>query len=162
MNASEHPMHMQSEKRVLLTYSLPSFAHELQQLLEERGRTRIGTFSVQNTIIKNHRCSAIAVQRMLPAHLCTTFGARGEAPVKIRVPPVQPQRFQQKVLLVSLDVNRRQKISVGGRKGYWRSVSGSDSPTEIAQCRQIAMMTAKSPVGMEPDALKMVDRLAAM
>jgi hypothetical protein len=153
---------MQPEKRFLLSYSPPSFAHELQQLLEERRRRRIGRLPVQNTIIKNHWRSALAVQRMLPVHLCTTPRTRGEPPEKIRLPPVQPQRFQQTVLLIGRNVNRRQKISVGGSKDYWRSLSGSDSPTEIAQCRQIAMMTAKSPVRMEPDALKMIDRFAAM
>ena len=56
MNLSEHPIHMQPEKRLLLTDTLPAFASELQQLLIEKGESELAAQVPGLMIFDRCRC----------------------------------------------------------------------------------------------------------
>jgi hypothetical protein len=56
MNTSEHPMPIQTEKRPLLTETLPEFAAELRQLLTEKGEPDLASQVPTLAILDRCRC----------------------------------------------------------------------------------------------------------
>jgi len=64
MNLSEHPTHMQKEKRLLLTDTLPAFAAELRQLLVQQGEPELASQVPTLAIFDRCRCGD---------DFCTTF-----------------------------------------------------------------------------------------
>ena len=67
MDPSEHPMPIQTEKRPLLTDTLPSFATELEHLLTERGEPELASQVPTLAIHDRCRCND---------DLCATFYTR--------------------------------------------------------------------------------------
>jgi hypothetical protein len=67
MNPSEHPLHMQKEKRLLLTDTFPSFATELRRLLEEHGEPELaaqvpGLMSLDRCRCRDDICATFYTQ----------------------------------------------------------------------------------------------------
>jgi hypothetical protein len=56
INLSEHPMHMQQEKRFSIADTLPAFAAELGQLLEEQGESELAAQVPNLKIFDRCRC----------------------------------------------------------------------------------------------------------
>jgi hypothetical protein len=56
INLSEHPMHMQQEKRFSIADTLPAFAAELRQLLEEQGESELAAQVPDLKIFDRCRC----------------------------------------------------------------------------------------------------------
>lgn len=117
---------------------------------------------VQQDVIEGHRRAAFAVKRVMRVHCRAAADAGGNAPVNVSVLPVQPERLEQKALLVGRDTNRVEKIPVGWRQSCGSRVRWPEPVAEIAQRGQNAVRAAESPVRMEPHALRMVEWLAAM
>jgi hypothetical protein len=64
INLSEHPMHMQQEKRFSIAETLPAFAAELRQLLEEHGEPDLAAQVPELMIRDRCRCGD---------DICSTF-----------------------------------------------------------------------------------------
>jgi hypothetical protein len=112
--------------------------------------------------VEIHQRALFAAQGMLPAHRRAAINARRATAMSIGALPLRPQSLQQKAFFIGRHMDGRKKILVARGDDNGSGLRRPQAIAEIAQGRQVAIRATKSPVGMEPDAIGLVDRLAAM